>query len=85
MPSNPKNTRKCAVCRKHADKSELIRIVKTADGRIVVDADGKTQGRGAYVCKTAECLYVAKKKRVLNAAFHTAVADEVYDELDSQS
>ncbi len=81
MPNNPKNTRKCAVCRLHADKSELIRVVKTADG-IKIDVTGKADGRGAYIHKDSKCIDLAKKRGVLNYAFKTAVPDEVYDELN---
>lgn len=80
MASNPKNTRKCAVCRQHADKSQLVRLVKTADG-IVLDLSGKAEGRGVYVHKNAECIALAEKKHSLNAAFKTAVPDEIYSEL----
>lgn len=80
MPSNPKNTRKCSVCREHADKSELVRLVKTENG-IELDLTGKHDGRGVYVHRNAECIAKAEKKRTLNAAFRTAVPDSVYDEL----
>ncbi len=80
MPSNKVGTRKCAVCHLHADKSELIRVVKTSEG-FRVDSSGKLEGRGAYVHKNAECIEKAIKKRTLNAAFRTNVPDEVYEEL----
>lgn len=83
MPNNPKNLRKCAVCREHADKSELIRVVKTADG-VKIDVAGKTDGRGAYIHKDAKCVELAKKRKVLNYQFKTDVPDEVYDELNGQ-
>lgn len=83
MPNNPKNVRKCSACKEHADKSDLIRVVKNSDG-VFVDVSGKADGRGAYIHKTKRCVELAKKRKVLNYAFKTAVSDEVYDALDSQ-
>lgn len=71
------------MCREHADKSELIRVVKTADG-VKIDVSGKADGRGAYVHKNAQCVKLARKRKVLNYQFKTDVPDEVYDELENQ-
>lgn len=80
MPSNPKNTRKCAVCRGHADKSELIRFVK-CDGEIIVDKDKNLGGRGVWVHNNADCLNKLKKKKLLNAAFRCDAGEKIYGEL----
>ena len=47
--------RTCIACRQVKAKRDLIRIVKTKDEGIVIDANGKKPGRGAYLCKTKEC------------------------------
>lgn len=83
MPNNPKNTRKCCVCRQHADKSELLRLVKTQQG-IILDKTGKIDGRGVYVHSNRECIETCIKKQSLNGAFKQSVAKEVYDELRKQ-
>ena len=69
----------CIVCREHSDKKELLRIVKNKDGQIFVDKTGKANGRGAYVCKSKECLNKLKKSRGLNRAFKCEVSDDVYN------
>ena len=64
--------RKCTGCMEMKPKTELIRVVKspdvkdengeiTASGEISLDLTGKKSGRGAYVCKSAECLEKAHK------------------------
>ena len=83
MPSNPKNTRKCCVCREHADKTALIRLV-VIDDKIVIDRSGKMNGRGVYVHKNASCIENCIKKFSLNSAFKRTVPKSVYDELKSQ-
>ena len=83
MPNNPKNTRRCCVCREHADKSDLIRLVKTENG-VVIDKTGKMDGRGAYIHNNAKCIETCIKKFSLNVAFKQGVAKEVYDELREQ-
>ena len=69
----------CIVCREHSDKKELLRIVKNKDGQIFVDKTGKANGRGAYICKSKECLNKLKKSRGLNRAFKCEVNDDVYN------
>lgn len=71
--------RMCIVCREHSDKKELLRIVKNKDGQIFVDKTGKANGRGAYICKSKECLNKLKKSRGLNKAFKCEVSDDVYN------
>ena len=68
----------CIVCREHSDKKELLRIVKNKEGQIFVDKQGKANGRGAYICKSMECLNKLKKSRGLNRAFKCEVGDDVY-------
>ena len=70
--------RMCIVCREHSDKKELLRIVKNKEGQIFVDKTGKANGRGAYICKSKECLNKLKKSRGLNRAFKCEVGDDVY-------
>ena len=52
---------------------ELVRIVRTPDGRVILDESGRVAGRGAYVCRTAACLTIANTKSALSRALETAV------------
>ena len=76
--------RQCVGCRTKRDKRDLLRIVKTPEGEIVLDATGKKSGRGAYVCPDPACLKKARKNRSLERAFDTAIPPEVYDALEAQ-
>lgn len=76
--------RKCNGCGEQKDKRELVRIVKNADGEISLDLTGKAPGRGAYICKCAECLVKARKARRIDKAFECTVPSEVYDKLEEQ-
>ena len=76
--------RQCVGCRTMTDKRELVRIVKTPEGEIVLDTTGKKSGHGAYVCRNPECLRKARKSRALERAFETAIPAEVYDALEAQ-
>ena len=42
------------------NKREMIRVIKTSENEIILDATGKKNGRGAYLCADSECL---KKSR----------------------
>ena len=66
------------------DKRELVRIVKTPEGEIVLDTTGKKSGRGAYICPNAECLQKARKSRALERAFEAAIGPDIYEALQAQ-
>lgn len=73
--------RMCTGCREMKPKRDLIRIVKTSDGEIKLDLTGKLNGRGAYICKSCDCLEKAQKSSALSRSFSCAVSGEVYQEL----
>lgn len=73
--------RKCIVCNDRKEKKDLIRIVKNKEGHIFIDTNGKSNGRGAYICNTEECFEKAFKTKALNKAFKTNISNEVYEEL----
>ena len=74
--------RMCTACRQMKPKNELVRIVKTPEGDIKLDPTGKLNGRGAYICKSAECLKKAQKIGALSRAFGTEIPAEVFTELE---
>ena len=76
--------RQCVGCRTMKDKRELIRVVRSPEGDITLDATGKKSGRGAYVCPDSECLKKARKSRALERAFDTAIPPEVYEALENE-
>lgn len=76
--------RMCTGCREMKPKQQLIRIVKTPDGEIKLDTTGRLNGRGAYICKSADCLKKAQKAGALSRAFETDVADEVYAAIERE-
>lgn len=65
-------------------KKGMIRIVRGSDGTISVDETGKKAGRGAYLCRDAECLSKARKKRGLERSLKCAVPAEVYEQLERE-
>ena len=76
--------RQCAGCREMKAKNELVRVVRAADETISLDLIGKKPGRGAYLCKNADCLKKAKKSKKLQRAFSCEVPDEIYDHLNAE-
>ena len=75
--------RMCVGCRAHAPKKELIRIVRTPAGENIADAKGKAPGRGAYICRKAECLKKARKSRTLERMLSASISPETYDALEA--
>jgi len=76
--------RKCTGCQEMKPKKELIRIVRTDAGEFKLDAGGKMQGRGAYICPNADCLEKAHKSKGLERSFKEKVPQSVYEELQKE-
>lgn len=73
--------RKCVGCQEMKAKKEMIRIVRTEEQDFLLDATGRKNGRGAYICPSSECLEKAIKSKGLERSFKQAIPKEVYDEL----
>ena len=63
------------------EKRELIRIVRTPEGETLIDPTGKKSGRGAYVCRSPECLKRAIKQKQLERQLQVSLTDEVNEAL----
>ena len=85
MPTNRRiPLRKCTGCNEMKPKQELVRVVKSPEGEISLDLTGKKPGRGAYVCRNAECLRLARKAKRFEKAFSCAIPAEVYDSMEKE-
>ena len=73
--------RKCVGCQEMKEKKSLIRVVKTAEGDIILDDTGKKNGRGAYLCRSMDCLEKAVKNKGLERSLKVKIPSEVYDAL----
>ncbi len=73
--------RTCIGCNEVKPKKELIRVVKTSEGEVLLDFTGKKNGRGAYVCHDISCLEKAIKTKRLSRAFEMPIENEVYEKL----
>lgn len=66
------------------NKKEMIRVIRTAENEFMLDATGKKNGRGAYICPKRECLDRAVKSRGLERSFKQAIPEEVYESLEKE-
>ena len=76
--------RQCIGCGEMKSKKEMIRVLRTAEGEILIDATGRKNGRGAYLCPSCECLKKAVKSKGLDRSFKMAVPREVYEALEKE-
>lgn len=76
--------RQCIGCGEMKSKKEMIRILKTAEDEIVLDATGRKNGRGAYLCRSMECMKKAVKNKGLERSFKMAIPKEVYHTLEKE-
>ena len=65
--------RQCIGCQEMKSKKEMIRVIKTAEDEIMLDATGRKNGRGAYLCPSMECLKKAVKGKGLERSFKMAI------------
>ena len=65
-------------------KMQLIRIVRTPEGEIKLDAGGRMNGRGAYICRDAQCLKKAAKAGAVARAFEMKTPPELYERLEEE-
>lgn len=73
--------RTCIGCQCKKSKREMIRIIRTPDGKIEIDRTGKKSGRGAYLCDNIDCLNIALKKNNLNKSLKQDIPLQTLDEL----
>lgn len=73
--------RTCIITKEKLEKKDLIRIVRTPEGKVVVDTTGKLNGRGTYIKKDANVIQRASKNKIFDKYLEAPVDKEVYEEL----
>lgn len=76
--------RQCTGCGEMKNKKEMIRVLKTNEEEILIDATGKKNGRGAYLCPSMECFAKARKSKGLERSLKMSIPDEVYEQLKKE-
>ena len=76
--------RMCLGCRESRPKNELIRVVRTPEGKICLDERGKMSGRGAYICRSRACFEKAVRSKALERSLNTPVPDEIKQSIAEQ-
>ena len=76
--------RKCVGCQEMKSKKEMMRVIRTSDNEFLLDATGKKNGRGAYLCIAKDCLEKAIKSKGLERSFKQAIPREVYESLEKE-
>jgi predicted RNA-binding protein YlxR (DUF448 family) len=74
----------CVGCQETRGKKELIRIVRTPDQQVQIDATGKLSGRGAYICRDLVCLDLALAGKRLQRSLHVDIPPGVVENLRDQ-
>ncbi len=76
--------RKCLGCMSSFPKKDLVRVVKTPEGEVILDLSGKKSGRGAYICKNSACLKKAIKSKRIQNNLETELPEGVILELEKE-
>ena len=75
--------RTCVITREKCEKKDLVRVVRTPEGSVIVDVTGKQNGKGAYLKLSLEVIEKAMKNKALDRALEVEVPLEIYEELKS--
>ena len=73
--------RMCVGCQEMKEKRNMIRVLRTQENTFCIDTNGKKNGRGAYVCKNADCLAKAIRSHGLERSFKTSIPKDVAEKL----
>ena len=76
--------RQCLGCNEHKPKAELIRVVRSPEGEVLLDLTGKKSGRGAYICRDIKCLKKARKSGRIAHNLECEISSEVYDSMEAE-
>lgn len=76
--------RQCVGCGEMKGKKEMMRVLKTPEGPIVLDKTGRKNGRGAYLCTNLDCLKKARRNKGLERSLKMSIPEEVYDGLEKE-
>ena len=76
--------RKCVGCQEMKSKKDLVRVLKTPEDELIIDATGRKNGRGAYLCRSMECFELAIKNKGLERSLKTSIPADVYDSLKKE-
>lgn len=76
--------RQCIGCGEMKNKREMIRVLRTPEGEFTLDATGRKNGRGAYLCRSVECFQKAVRGKGLERSFKMAIPKEVYETLEKE-
>ena len=76
--------RKCVGCQQMKNKKELLRVLKTSENEFQLDATGRKNGRGAYLCFSKECLQKAIQSKGFERSFKQSIPKEVYEKLEKE-
>lgn len=76
--------RTCVVSREKLPKKELIRVVRTPEGEVIIDETGRSNGRGAYLKKDKDVIEKARTSKILERHLEVKIDDKIYDELISK-
>lgn len=82
----PKKTplRRCCGCMQMMPKNELVRVVKSKDGKVAIDLTGKKDGRGAYICRDIECFNKARRAKRFEREFACEIPEDVYADMEAE-
>lgn len=76
--------RQCIGCRQMMPKNELVRVIRTPEGSVLLDKTGKLNGRGAYLCQNMDCYNKAVKSKGIERALKIEIPENIYEAIGKE-
>ena len=76
--------RQCGGCGEMKPKAQLVRVVRSKEGEISLDLTGKKNGRGSYICRSAECFKLAVKRKSFERAFSAPMPEDIISKIEEE-
>lgn len=80
--------RQCVGCQEMKVKKEMMRVIRITEEKenavFELDVTGRKNGRGAYICKNADCLNAAIKNKGLERSFKMPIPKDIYEKLTKE-
>lgn len=76
--------RQCLGCREMKEKTELVRVIRTPEGEVLIDKTGKQNGRGAYICQNVSCFEKAIKSKGIERSLKMEIPEDIINAISKE-
>lgn len=73
--------RMCVVCNRKAPKAELLKLIASREGKILIDENNSITGKGIYICRRQECLKSFSEEKKFKRRYHNRLDKDTLEKI----